>query len=57
MRRARQIVVMRRGYPRAPLRNADGGCAGRNRVARVRMPRVAGEHGLRANRDMVMQGT
>lgn len=33
------------------------GGAGRNRVARVGMPRVAGEHGLLANRDVVMQGT
>lgn len=33
------------------------GGAGKNRVARVGMPRVAGEHGLLANRDVVMQGT
>lgn len=33
------------------------GGAGRNRVVRVGMPRVAGEHGLLAGRDVVMQGT
>lgn len=33
------------------------GGAGCNRVVRVGLPRVAGEHGLLANRDVVMQGT
>lgn len=33
------------------------GGAGRNRVVRVGLPRVAGEHGLMGNGDVVMQGT
>lgn len=40
-----------------PGRDVLHGGAGRNRVVRVGMPRVAGEHGLLANRDVVMQGT